>query len=189
MYLKDASERSGIDLNQKTDIEIRERLSKNALLGDESFTHENRMFLSQQKDVWDPYLDGYDETAKAAAIKSSIPDIVEVIKKENLGLFLEHIKQKPKGLIAALSEESLSALHKGFEKNRMFFNDAVTYINEELLAYHTTQIIPKVEDKLSEIRNFVAKFLDRKDLDISDRLRLEMLLKKFPIVGEEQQNK
>lgn len=189
VYLKHASERSGIDLNQKTDIKIRERLSKNALLGDESFTHENRMFLSQQKDVWEPYLDGYDETAKAAAIKSSIPDIVDVIKKENLGLFLEHIKQKPKGLIAALSEESLSALCNGFEKNRMFFNDAIIFINEELLAYRTTQIIPKVEDKISELRNFVAKFLDRKDLDNSDRNRLEMLLKKIPTVGEEQQNK
>ncbi len=189
VYLKHASERSGIDLKQETDNKIRERLSKNALLGDESFTHENRMFLSQQKDVWEPYCDGYDEIANATAIESSIPNIVEVIKKENLGLFLENIKQKPKGLIAVLSEESLSALSKVFEKNRMFFNDAVIFINEELLAYRTTQIIPKLEDKLSEIRNFVAKFLDREDLDNSDRLRLEMLLKKIPIVGEEQQNK
>lgn len=189
VYLKYASERSGIDLEQETEDKIRERLSKNALLGDESFTHENRMLLSQQKDVWEPYLDGYNKIAEAAAIKSSIPDIVKAIKEENIGLFLEHMKQKPKGLIASLSEDSLSALRQGFEKNRMFFNDAVTFINEELLTYRTAQIIPKVEDKLFELRDFVGSFLDRKDLDNSDRLRLERLLETIPIVGKEQQNK
>lgn len=189
VYLKYASERSGIELDEETEIKIRERLSKNALLGDESFTHENRMFLSQQKDIWEPYLDGYDEIAEAAAIRSSIPDIVEAIRKENHGLFLELINQKPKGLIASLSEESLSALCEGFEKNRMFFNDALTYINDELLAYRTSRIIPKVEDKLLEIRNFVGSFFDKQDLDNSDRLRLEKLLEKIPIVGREQENK
>lgn len=188
LYLKHASDMSGIQLNPEADNRIRKRLSSNALSGDESFTHENRMFLSQQKDIWEPYLDGYDETAKAAAIKSSITDIVEVIKKEDISLFLEYINQKPKGLLAALSEESMSALRQIYAKNPMFFNDVITFINKELLASRTTQIIPKVEKKLSQIRHFVVEFLKNGKVDNSGRLRLERLLNKLPIVGEDKQD-
>lgn len=183
VYLKNACDISGIELNQKTDEIIRERISKNASIGDESFSDERRIFLSQQKSIWEPYLDGYDEKAQIAATEAIIPDIISTIEREDLNSFLNLISQKPKGLQAAISEKSLSALLAVFKKNRMFFNDVVTFIVEELLTYRTTRIIPNIEKRLTQIREFVQSLFDQKGLDNSDRKRLSILLEKIPLVG------
>ena len=156
-------------------------------MGDESFSNERRIFLSQQKSIWEPYFDGYDEKAQAAAIGAIIPDTVSAIESEDLNSLLNHISQKPKGLQSAVSEKSLSALFAVFKKNRMFFNDTVTFIVEELLAYRTTRIIPNIEERLIRIRELVQSLLDQKGLDSSDRNRLTILLKKMPLVGETNQ--
>jgi len=183
VYLKHASEMCGINLNQETDKKIRERISKNALLGDESFSDGRRIFLSQQKSIWESYLNGYDEKAQTAAIDAIIPDILAAIENGNLNVFLELISGRPKGLQSAVSEKSLSALHEVFKKNRMFFNDAVTFLVEELLAYRASRIIHDVENKISRVRELVVNLVEDGELDKSDRHRLQMLLEKLPVVG------
>jgi len=187
VYLKYSSDISGIKLDQKTDEKIRERISKNASIGDESFSNEKRIFLSQQKSIWEPYLGGYDEKAQTAAIEAIIPDVISAIENEDLNCFVNLISQKPKWLQSAVSEKSLSALFAVFKNDRMFFNDAVTFIVEELRAYRTDRIIPKIEEKLIRIREYVQSLHDQKDLDNSDRNRLTDLLEKIPLVGKTNQ--
>ena len=110
VYLKYASDKCAALLRPETDSRIRERLEQNALSGDESFTGQNRTFLSEQKKIWGPYLEAYDEKAQTAVVKSQVATIVAAIKGENFESFLNSIVEKPEGILAAISEESLDAL-------------------------------------------------------------------------------
>ena len=180
MYLKYASDKSGVSLSPKTDSRIRERLDQNALSGDESFTEQNRRFLSEQKKIWGPYLEASDEKAQTALVKSQVATIVAAIKGENFESFLNSIVEKPEGILAAISEESLDALDMMFLKNRLFFNDAVSQLIHQLDTYRGSQLIENVEEKLSRIRALITKLLNRPNIYNSDQQRLESLQKKLP---------
>lgn len=184
VYLKYASDKCAASLRPDTDSRIRERLEQNALSGDESFTGQNRTFLSEQKKIWGPYLEAYDEKAQTAVVKSQVATIVAAIKDENFELFFTTIKQRSEGILAAVSEEGLDALYTMFLKNRLFFNDAVSQLIYQLNTYRGSQIINNMEEKLSRIRALITNLLTRPDLDNSDQQRLKSLLEKLPATDQ-----
>lgn len=189
VYLKHASDKCAAPLRPETDSRIRERLEQNALSGDKTFTGQNRRFLSEQETIWEPYLKGYDEKEQNAAVNSQVATIVAAIEGGNSESFLNRIMQKREGVLAAVSEESLNALGRAFLKDRVFFNDAVYYLIDQLSSYRGSQLIGNVEEKLSRIRALITKLLSRSNLDNSDRKRLESLLKKLPATDEATTNR
>jgi hypothetical protein len=180
VYLKYASDKSGVSLKPETDSRIRERLDQNALSGDESFSGPNRTFHSDQENIWAPYLEGYDEKALNTLAKSQVATVLAAIKGGNSESFLNSIRQNRAGILAAISEESLDALGRTFLKNRLFFNDAVSQLVGQLNSYRGSGLIENVEEKLSRIGALITKLLNRPNLDNSDQQRLKSLLKKIP---------
>jgi hypothetical protein len=185
VYLKYASDRSGVTIQPATYERIRERLKQNALSVDESFTNEMRLFLSEAKSIWEPYLQEYDEKARSVVIASLIPPIIRAIENEDLKVFLSHIIQKPKGILAAVSEKSLLALKLIFFKNRLFFNDAISTLFDQLLTYRGSIIIQDVDQQVNRVRGLITDLLTSKDAGNADRQRLKMLLDKFPPIDQE----
>jgi len=179
VYLKITSDRCGVPMRSETDERIRERLSNNASLGDESFSDEQSLFLSEAKTIWEPYLHGYDEKARAAVIASLTPTIVQSIHKQDLNNLSSQICQKPK-VLAAISEQSLQALQTIFSTNRLFFHRAVSLISDELLSYQRSNIIQNVDEEIARLRRFIQDLSSSGDAGKSDRLRLKMLIDKFP---------
>jgi hypothetical protein len=185
IYLKHASERACIKIDPKVDQRIRERISDNADSGDESFERKDRIYLSEQSRVWEPYLAGYDDNAKVASILSLIPDVLRIMGEGDIRSFIDCIN-KPRGLLAAITEKSLSALRDIYFSNPMFFDDALFLIKDSLLSHRGGNIIPDAEGKLVQIRNYVVDFLKDPAIDNSGRRRLKDLLNQLPLVGEDR---
>lgn len=139
---------------------------------DESFTNEMRLFLSEGKSIWEPYLQEYDEKVRSVVIASLIPPIIRAIENEDLKVFLSHIIQKPKGILAAVSEKSLLALKLIFFKNRLFFHDAISILFEQLFTYRGSFIIQDVDQQVNRVRGLITDLLTNKDAGNADRQRL-----------------
>lgn len=180
--LNQASEMSGSNFNKEIEHKIRERLEINALSGDETFSVEERIYFSQHRSIWEPYIKEYDKLFKSTKMNQNIMEIVSLIENENFDELIKFVHKKPEGLIAIISEKSMLTLSDIFRKNRMFFNDVFTFIVDELNAYRNSQIIANVDEKISYVRQFVSKMLTEEKLDNADRRRLKMLLDKFPVI-------
>lgn len=178
VYLANAGKMRGRNINPATEKRIRERIAQNALLGDESFSGPNRIFLSQQRNIWGPYLESYDEVAQSSATKSLVPAIVDTIKNDDFPAFCSSVLRKPKGIIAAVSEECLLELGHSFTRNRMFFHDAVSILFDELGSYRGSGIVEDVDKKLGSIQALIKQVLSL-NFDIASSNQLNTLEAKF----------
>lgn len=179
VYLVNASKMSGRHLAPDIEKHIRERIRQNALLGDESFSGPARIFLSEQRNIWEPYLEGYNEIAQFSATKSLVPEILECIRNEDIEALCSNVLRKPKGLIAAMSEDSLLELGHSFTKNRRFFHDVVSILVDELCSYRGSGIVEDLEKKLESMKKLIEELLGQSP-DNSAKNQLSTLLAKFP---------
>lgn len=188
IYLVSSSKMSGRNISPDTEERIRERIKHNANLGDESFSGPYRMLFSEQRTIWEPYLVGYNEVAQFSATKSLVPEIVNIIRNEDTEALCSSVLRKPKGLIAAMSENSLLELRNSFTKNRMFFHDAFSILVDELASYRGSSIVDDLENKLESLNNLVHELLTQ-HLDNASKIQLKTLEAKFNANEAETKNK